>query len=71
MGGPHKLKRGGHSVNAKQHVQNTHRLSRIGFIGPQMPTETETTIFSEVGQKRAFSYKAFFLELECLGDQYL
>ncbi len=25
MGGRHKFKRGGHSVNAKQHLQNTHR----------------------------------------------
>ncbi len=25
MGGRHKFKRGGHSVNAKQHLQNMHR----------------------------------------------
>ncbi len=34
MGGRHKFKRGGHSVNAKQHLQNTHMWSRIGYIGP-------------------------------------
>ncbi len=27
MGGRHKFKRGGNSVNAKKHLQNTHRWS--------------------------------------------
>ncbi len=30
MGGRHKFKRGGHSVNVKQNLQNVHRWSRIG-----------------------------------------